>query len=394
MCLGMEGVTVEERIEAKDLPWEAWSSALSFILRSTSCTSSISAVSPWLCQLSKELLSWQGSSVCLSTRDLNGLEGHRRFEVMIPKWRFCTQAFVDFKNAQVGSKRAAAKQCFSMLVSQCPDVSCLCVENWLMFEREGLRILGNCQMPTLRHLELHACDQISSYAAMIPVFQAHQSLLSLRATFQPRAVAGLDFSAAAPPSLMTLGFIHFESVEAITLLLQRCSLEHLWLSANGAFPLGMASAIHEGGQHLKTLALPSHLKEATCYTVVQGLPKLELFCRMRIGSPPFGSEELAADFEVLPGGQDVVLRRRGSLAELTSNGSLWSPYSHTGAEKIIENNKVPESAKKSWKPSNTSSSRGSARPKARPSDTDIRAEIVAAARAARQRRNDVAVGRA
>jgi len=389
----MEGVTVEERIEAKDLPWEAWSSALSFILRSTSCTSSISAVSPWLCQLSKELLSWQGSSVCLSTHDLNGLEGHRRFEVMIPKWHFCTQAFVDFKNAQVGSKRAAAKQCFSMLVSHCHDVTCLCVENWLMFAPEGLRILGNCHMPTLRHLELHACNQILSYAAMIPVFQAHQSLLSLRATFQPRAVAGVDFAAATPPSLMALGFINFESVEAITLLLQRCSLEHLWLSATGAFPPGMASAIHEG-QHLKTLALPSHLKEETCFTVVQGLPKLELLCRMRIGSPPFGSEELAADFEVLPGGQDVVLRRRGSLAELTSNGSLWSPYAHTGAEKIIENKEVPEPAKTSWKPSNTSNTRGSPRPKVRPSQKDLLTDIAAAARAARQRRNNVAVGRA
>ena len=56
---------------------------------------------------------------------------------------------------------------------------------------------------TQRKLEQHSAwpDSLSEHLkiqAMIPVFEAHPQLLSLRATFHTRAVAGQEFAAAAP----------------------------------------------------------------------------------------------------------------------------------------------------------------------------------------------------
>lgn len=64
-------------------------------------------------------------------------------------------------------------------------------------------------------------------------------------------------------------------------------------------------------------------------TIASACSNLELLCRMKIGTPAFGTGALAAGFDVLPAGQGVVVRKRGSTAELAANGSLWAPYSQS-----------------------------------------------------------------
>lgn len=197
-----------------------------------------------------------------------------------------------------------------------------------MSERSGLTCIRD-GFPQLRHIELSGCDHISSYEAMLPIFEKHSALLSLRATFEPRATAGIAFSQAVPRTLVSLGFINFETPEALTVLLDRCALEHLWLSAHGNFSHAYVNAMSTKSNAFKTLSLPSTVSEDSCLAVAKVCPDLELLCRMRIGNPAFGSDSLAENFEVLPESQGVVVRKRGSNAQLAVNGCMWAPYSQS-----------------------------------------------------------------
>lgn len=328
-------------VQALDLPIEAWCKTLSFMLSSSQCLEPVCAINKSIQQFTSETLSWEGSSVCICPDDLRMSNDHARFEALVLRWTLCNKAFLNFAGAHAGAKRLAAERCFIWLATECARITSLCVRNWCMFERSGLAILKS-RFPQLQHLELSGCDQISTYEAMIPVFKEHPTLLTLRATFQPRAAAGHGFAAAAPPSLMCLGFVNFESSEVLKSLLGRCHLQHLWFSANGSFTLGMATALSSGTCKLVTLALPSEVTEEKCAEVAKGCLKLELLCRMKIGRPTFGSAALASEFEILPSGQGVVVRRRGSHMELAANGALWAPYSQS--ENVVASSLLARSA--------------------------------------------------
>jgi len=179
---------------------------------------------------------------------------------------------------------------------------------------------------------------------MVPVFEQHPTLLSLRASFQPRAVAGADFSSAAPRTLVALGFVNFDSVETLAIMLERCSLEHFWFSANSEFAnvaqrgdgLGHLTAVLQKGlQKVRTLSLPSNMPEEVCAAWVTALcPNVELLCRMRIGSPPFGTAALATMFEPVPDCGGVVVRRSGTSVGLAANGALWAPYTQGDSDMV------------------------------------------------------------
>jgi len=262
---------------------------------------------------------------------------------LVPSWRYCKRASVDFKDARVAAKRVAAEKCFTLLVEHCSGIASFCVRNWCMLERSGLRHLGQ-GFPRLQHLELSGCDQISSYDLMVPVFNEHPTLLSLRAAFHPRAAAGLSFTTATPPTLMALGFVNFDSPGSLATLLERCNLQHLWFSADGNVSAAMVGVLAAADHSISTLSLPSCMAELECLEVARACPKLELLCRMRVGHTGFGNLELASDFEALPAGQGVVLRRRGSSAELASNGSMWSPHPLTDAESEVRLKYIPAEA--------------------------------------------------
>jgi len=332
-----------DAVQMGELPFEAWCASLSFVLRSSHCLSEVSAVSRLFCEVSGELLSWQGSSVCIGPTDLELAQGHHRFERLVPKWTLCEHVFLNFDGAHAGARRAAARQCLQMIASRCSEVSCVAVRNWFLCEPQGLPVLHGT-FPKLRHLELNGCDQISTYSAMVPVFEQHPTLLSLRASFQPRAVAGEDFALAVPRTLMALGFVNFESAETLAILLERCTLEHFWFSANSVFTNGVRLAsgldclkvvLRSGLQQVRTLALPSDMPEDVCAALVSALcPKVELLCRMRIGSPAFGTGALAGKFEEVQEGGGVVVRRRGTSAGLASNGALWAPYTQGDSDMV------------------------------------------------------------
>mmetsp|Transcript_16296 Transcript_16296/g.26046 ORF Transcript_16296/g.26046 Transcript_16296/m.26046 type:complete len:398 (+) Transcript_16296:83-1276(+) len=322
-CLGFAG-----------LPEDVWCKTLSFVLRGSHCLKQIGAVSHNFSSLTQLRLSWEGSSVCISPLDLEEIEdtafaqkecSRYPFQALVSSWELCTQAFLNFEGAHVGKKRMAATSCFALLTRDCCNVAGLCVRNWCMAER-GIAMLGSGSLPRLRHLELTGCDQISTYQALIPIFQSHPSLLSLRASFSPRAEADLSFAASAPRTLEALGFVRFNSPGSMVSLLNRCpDLKHLWLSATGNFPAAMTAALEAAAPKLLTLSLPSEASEEICLQVARACPSVQLLCRMRIGSTAFGTGALAADFEALPSGQGVVVRRRGSKSDLTANGSLWAP---------------------------------------------------------------------
>lgn len=320
---------------ARGLTDVAWCVALSYVLRSGRCLARVRAVSRHFNELSEEMLCWDGASACLGTADLevSTKGGSPEFERLVPRLGLCGQAFLNFKDKHTGVGRKAAQRCLWMLAQHCPELSCLCVRNWFSLEKVGLPVLtSRSSFPKLRHLALTGCDLISSYEAMIPVFEAHPQLLSLRATFHTRAVAGQEFAAAAPRSLTALGFVSFADAEALALLLERCRLEHLWFCAEGGpdgrgiFTPQMGAALAAGAPNLRTLSLPSRMTEEECHAAVRPLKKLELLCRMRVGSPQFGSGPLAEDFEIVPP-TEVVVRRRGSAAGLAESGLLWAPYS-------------------------------------------------------------------
>lgn len=316
----------------------------------------VSAVSRLFREVSMEMLSWQGSSVCIGPKDLELSHASHRFEILVPKWSGCSHTFLNFEGAHVGAKRAAAQQCLQMISSRCVEVSCLVVRNWFMLEQMGLRVL-HVGFPQLRHLELNGCDQISSYSAMVPVFKEHPKLLSLRATFQPRAVAGVDFASAAPRTLVALGFVNFDSAETLAIMLERCMLEHLWFSATCTLPSGVLrgtgldrtdALLRNGLGRLRTLSLPATMPEDECAALLDAVcPKVEMLCRMRIGSPAFGTGALAANFELVPGGGGVVVRRCGTCAGLAVNGALWAPYAQDDSDMMTRKpSAVP--ARKVW----------------------------------------------
>lgn len=334
-------------MQALDLPIEAWCKTLSFMLSSSQCLEPVCAISKSIQQFTSKTLSWEGSAVCICPDDLRMSNDHARFEALVQKWSLCKKAFLNFAGAHAGARRLAAERCFVWLSVECDRITSLCVRNWCLFERSGLAILTS-RFPQLQHLELSGCDQISTYEAMIPVLKEHPTLLSLRATFQPRAVAGRAFAAAVPSTLMCLGFVNFESSEVLISLLGRCQLRHLWVSANGSLTPGMAKALSAGTYKLVSLALPSDVTEDTCAEVAKGCLSLELLCRMRIGRPAFGSAALASEFETLPSGQGVVVRRKGSKMELAANGALWAPYSHS--ENMMASSLLARSALASAKP--------------------------------------------
>lgn len=312
-----------------ELPADIWSRILSFIMRSGRDLSTVGSVNTRLKELTRNDQSWEGSSVCVFTGDLDELEDHRVFERLLPCWKYCEGAFVDFEGGHVGPNRLAAGRCFELLGQVCQQIVRLSIKNWLMFERLGLSVLQR-QFPKLRHLELIACDQISSYDSMIPVFQEHPSLLSFRATFQPRAEAGMSFAAALPNTMMMLGFINFENHDVLASVLERCPLQHLWFACNGLFPGSMKNALMTAfPKRLVTVTLPYQVKEDICFEVATGLPDLQLLCRMRIGKAdaPFGTGALSEAYEHVPEGHGVVVRPRGSTATLSANGGLWSFYS-------------------------------------------------------------------
>jgi len=259
--------------------------------------------------------------------------GGHRFESLVPQWRLSAQAVANFKYATGKLLRDAAQQCFGMMANHCTETESLCVRGWMMFERHAIPSI-TWGFPQLRHLEVISCDMISSYDALLPIFREHPGLLSLRATFKPSAAASMAFVHAAPAGLKALGFVSFEAPEVAEALLKKCTeLKHLWFAPTSKFPNGMVQALDAGGsQRLLTLSLPSYLSDRACAEVAERCPRLQLLCRMRIGSPPFGSGPLEQDFELLPSGHGVVLRRRGSNAELAPNNALWAPHSRNDAD--------------------------------------------------------------
>merc|ERR1711924_378125 len=270
----------------------------------------------------------------------------------------------------MGAEKTVARQCFQMMASRCSEVSGLVVRNWYMFEQQGLPALRGA-FPKLRHLELNGCDLLSNYSALIPVFGEHQDLLSLRAIFQPKAIAGVDFASAVPRTLTMLGFVNFDSAETCAMLLERCSLEHLWFSANSVFTQVvqragglelLTSVVGNSLQQVRTLALPSSLPEDHCATLVTSLcPKLELLCRMRTGVPAFGTGKLAVDFEEVPGAGGVVLRRRGTSVGLAVNGALWAPYDLDDSGVVTSSPNAQARKKKEGNPGSQNDARGSGR---------------------------------
>lgn len=325
--------SIQDRpVSALDLPLDVWCNSLSFVLFSTNCCERIAPVSSFFLRMPGHVLSWKGASVLLSPQDIEDINGVFRFEQFVPKMQLCSRVFLNFQDTQFGARRLAAQRCFALLARQFSQTTGLFLRNWCLSERHGLPFLAG-NLPHLRHLELSGCDQISTYDAIVPVFREHPTLLSLRATFAPRAVAGHAFSSAAPRTLMALGFVNFADSDVLAELLARCKLQHLWLSASGSFTRTMTQVMSTEAQHLTTLSLPSTVSEEQCLAIANSRPTLELICRMRVGSPAFGSGVLAnAGFEVLPDSQGVVVRRIGSKAKLAPNHALWAPYTQSHDE--------------------------------------------------------------
>jgi len=374
---------------AHDLPEVALCRVFSYILRSNECLRTLSAVSTLFKKSACGPLSWEGAAVCLNTDDLHADQrsGRNGFELLTTQTSLCEQAFVNFDGAHSKEKRFAAERCFFWLASECNRITSMCIRNWCMFERCGLTHMSG-QFPALRHLELSGCDHISTYEAVVPILKEHPTLLSLRATFHPRATLGQSFVEHAPPSLIALGFVNIDSAAVLTSLLAKCSIQHLWFAVThaaetatigGNVSAELFEALVAGGRGLKTLAVPPAVSERRCAKVAAACPQLELLCRMRIGSPAFGSQEMATDFELLPSGQGVVLRRRGSSADLAANGSLWAPHAQCDVDI-----KLRPALRKEYIKTAPSPSAPSWRFQARPSSADLQSALAAAVRERRQ----------
>lgn len=327
--LQSQTVAMSHPAELCVLPGDTWCQILRFVLRSP-CRAPLSAVSLNFRDFVESPLSWCGAVACINPGDCDEESLQRN---PAPKClERCSAAFINMKDGVGGRRRQAAARCFTLLAEHCQEAEVLSVQHWLFLERAGLPVLSSpASFPRLRHVELSCCDQISSYAAVIPIFQAHPELLSFRATFAPRAAAEADFASAAPRSLVALGFVSLGSPEVLAVLLARCpGLEHLWLAAAGlALPAeAAANVLTASARRLRTLSLPSSTDDAATAAAAKACPALELLCRLRVGRLGLAAD----DFEVLPGAGGVVHRRRGSTMALASNGALWAPYSLSNAE--------------------------------------------------------------
>jgi len=302
-----------------DIPEDTWCRILSFVLRSY-CHFGMRMVSPFFHQLVDEPFSWQDAVVGVRAADLERVDGQPRFDMIIPKWRFCSRIFADFKDAHTGKQRRATRRCFSLMTEHCAHVTGLSLRNWCLFERDGLSLL-RASFPRLRHLELSGCDYIS-HANCMRIFESYPKLLSFRGTFSPRSAANLEFAEKAPCTLMALGFVSLQDALVLTRLLERCPLEHLWLSRVSCPSFsssGMADAVK---------AAP---RDGDICSIARTCSELELICCMREG---FGGGGLAGVFEPVPGTIEtgVVARRCGSSAQLAPNGAMWAPYSQSDDE--------------------------------------------------------------
>lgn len=312
-------------VEEAEFPVEVWCGVMRYVLQRHSW-SSLSAVSSSFHATCRDINTWANLAVGLRPQDLETVGSRPRFESLVPLWVFCEKIFICLKDTHMNrTTRDLSVQCFSLVARLCNEVSMLVLRNWSFCERKGLNLVST-SFPTLQHLELSGCDQISNYDRVLPIFYHHPSLISFRATFSPRAKAGLDFSMAVPLGLMVLGFVEFDSAESLRLLLQRCQIQHLWFAATAECNADMRIAIHESCTNVVTLALPSRLEEQAIAQIVQGYSRLELLCRVGT-NPALGTLELANDFEPLPDCNGIVVRRRGSSAQLACNGALWAPYS-------------------------------------------------------------------
>jgi len=313
------------------LPVEAWCRSLSYVVRGN-CLPRLCPTSRFFKSLISELLSWEGATVTLVTRELEEQDGRPRFDPLIPRWSLCSNIFADFNEAHCGAKRKASRRCFSLLSQHCSEAKGLFVSNWCLMERDGLASIC-AGFPSLRHVELGGCDFLS-HANCARIFAAHPELLSFRATFAPKGVMTHDLVNVAPRGLMAFGYVNveLEDVSVLEALLQRCPLQHLWLARTTKFSPAVATLLASAPQPLKTLSLPESVDEQAALAVARSCVALDMLCCWGDRNAPSVHE--ASDFELLPSRWHalITLRRRGSLAEPAANGALWAPYAQSSAE--------------------------------------------------------------
>jgi len=313
------------------LPVEAWCRSLSYVVRGN-CLPRLCPTSRFFKRLVSELLSWEGATVTLVTRELEELDGRPRFDPLIPRWSLCANIFADFNEAHCGAKRKASRRCFSLLSQHCSEATGLFVSNWCLMERDGLACMCS-GFPSLRHVELSGCDFLS-HVNCARLFAAHPELLSFRATFAPKGVMTHDLVNVAPRGLMAFGYMNVEPEDATVLeaLLKRCPLQHLWLARTTKFSSAVAALLASAPQPLISLSLPESVDEQAALAVARSCPALEMLCSWGDRDAPAVNE--AADFELLPSrwASLITLRRRGCSAQPAANGALWAPYAQSSAE--------------------------------------------------------------
>jgi len=318
-------------VVAPRMPSEAWCKVLSFVVRSH-CLPQICPISTFFRGLAGELLSWEGASCYLRAAELEDEERRPVFDALIPRWALCSQIFADFQDAHARWKRTAARRAFALLGHHCSEAKGLFLRNWCLMERDGFECMRT-GFPALEHLELQNCDFLG-HANCARLFEAHPSLRSLRATFSPKAVVTQDFVNAVPRGLMALGFVNIAADGAglLSALLERSSMEHLWLSRTSPSSPDFVSVIVSAPRPLKTLSLPETFGDANVIRVLRSCHHLELLC--------FWGEDLSTEaveaegFEVMPSdiAMRVIVRRRGSGATLAANGAFWAPYSSSDGQ--------------------------------------------------------------
>lgn len=300
---------------------QIWCQVFAFIMRSP-CQAKLRAVSIHMCQLMGEPLSWSGATACFEVCRLNEAR-----TLPYSCLDACSSAFFDMKGSE-GKKRHTAAQTFELLSKCINKVQLLSLSNWFFSERHGLPLLYEpARLQNLQHLELCGCDTISCYEVMIPVFRCHPQLLSLKASFAPKATATASFAEAVPSSIETLGFISFASTSVLSALLARCKkIRHLWLSSTGSHLPDLAKAL--ASHALLTVSLPSATCDLYLAETARACVSVELLCRMRVSQLDLSAE----GFEVLEGSGGVVYRRHGSNRTIAPNGALWAPYSLSKSE--------------------------------------------------------------
>lgn len=316
------------------LPAEVWSKVLSFVVRSHSLAQ-LCPISPFFRCLAGELLSWEGASGYLRAAELEDSDCRPRFDFLIPRWVFCTRLFVDFQDAHVRSMRRAARRAFGLMGQHCSEAKVLFVRNWCLMERDGFECMRT-GFPGLEHLELQNCSFLG-YASCARLFEAHPSLCSLRATFDPKAVVTRAFIEATPRCAKALGFVDFgperEGVVLLSELLERATLEHLWFARTASFSRAMGDALGAAPRALKTLSLPETADNDAVLGMLRSCHGVDLVCFWGEGLPAGAAE--AEGFEVLCSeafSMRIILRRRGSSAALAANGAMWAPYVRSDKE--------------------------------------------------------------